>query len=315
MRVLPLGRATLAVTLSAVLTAACGAGTPSPSRSPSSSASVAGGSPAASGSPPERCEAGVLSNPAKGGGSDLKVRILRQQGGGPGWDIALPAASVKSFPEFTGDAKASDTSDSFARAFDEGGAFSHDGAVIELSLYNRRSSRLTIHDIRVVNKRIVCPPEGLLFLEGNEGGGLVDLVYSLDAAAPVAHSRSASGEISTEPYFTNDVIQVEPTDQATVQMDMSGVRFAYEFDIAIDYSVGGESRSQLVRRRNGPFRVTTALCPRPDLRSRLSEGDVQRLKAQRYGLVRRRLPQVDASGGFVYENVTATEFVRSCPTW
>ncbi len=257
----------------------------------------------------------MVSNPAKGGGSDLKVTILSQQGGGSGWNLALPATSVTSFPEFTGDGEASDFSASHTRAFDAGGAFSYDGAVIKLSLYNQRSSRLTIDDIRVVNKRIVCPPDGLLFLDGNEGDRFANLVFSLDAAAPVAREKKESGEVGTEPYFDHDAIEVESRDQTTVVLDMSGVRFAYEFDIAIDYSLAGEDRSQLVRRRQGPFRVTTPLCPSPGARSRLGEADVQRLKAQRYGLIRRRLSQVDSKGAYVYENVTTSEFIRSCPTW
>ncbi|MFI6820970.1 hypothetical protein ACIBJE_08440 [Micromonospora sp. NPDC050187] len=315
MRFPSLGRSLVSAVLCMVLTAACNADAPSPAPERTPSAVAASASPAASVSPPLHCEDGVLSNPAKGGGNDLKVKILHQQGGGSVWDLALPATSVKSFPEFTGDGKASDFSDSHARVFDEGGAFSYDGAVVELSLYNQRSVRLTIHDIRVVNKRIVCPPDGLLFLEGNEGGGFVNLVFSLDAAAPVARERKESGEVGTEPYFNHDAIEVEPGNQTTVSMDMSGVRFAYEFDIAIDYSVAGENRSQLVRRRHGPFRVTTPLCPSPGMRSRLSEADVQRLKAQRYGLIRRRLSQVDSTGAYVYENVSTSDFIRSCPTW
>ncbi|GIH09769.1 hypothetical protein Rhe02_78360 [Rhizocola hellebori] len=297
-----------------LVVAACG--THAPARSQDAASSVPGTVPA-SVSPgiAPACANGPVSNPATGGGDDLKVEILHQQGGGAGWNLALPASSAKNFPELAGTAQGTDAFGSFSRAFDDGGAFSYDGAVLELSLYNLRSSGLTIHDIRVVNKRVVCPPDGLLFLEGNEGGDFVNIAFHLDAAAPIAHEKTVSGEIKTEPYFGAHVIPVKAKDQITVEMDMSGVTFAYEFDLAVDYTVGGAKHTQLVRRRNGPFRVTTPLCPRPDARSRLSDSDVSRLKAQRYGLIRQRLGEVDAAGAYIYKNFTTAEFLKSCPTW
>lgn len=297
---------------SAVLTGACGTNTPAQSQgvaAPTSASASASPSPSAS------CENGSLSNPATGAGNDLQVEILHQQGGGSGWDFGLPAAAVKDFPEFTGSKKLSDFVGSITRALDEGGGFSYNGATLELSLFNRRSTHLTVHDIRVVNKRVVCPPDGLLFLEGNEGGDFIDIAYSLDAAAPVAHEKNESGEVGTAPYFSSHVIDVNPQDQVTVQMDMRAVRFAYEFDIAIDYTVGGKMHTQLVRRKHGPFRVTTSLCPSAGMRASMSESDADRLKAQHYGLIRERTGEVDAAGAYIYKNFTTAEFLKSCPTW
>ncbi len=313
MQVCHLGRTTLATVLALVL-AACG--TSAPTRSQDSAPSVPGAVPASgSPSPPAACTNGPVSNPATGEGDDLKVEILHQQGGGAGWNLALPASSAKNFPELAGAAQGTDASGSLSRAFDDGGAFSYDGAVVELSLYNLRSSGLTIHDIRVVNKRVVCPPDGLLFLDGNEGGDFVNIAFDLDAAAPIAHEKTVNGEIKTGRYFGANVIPVSSKDQITVEMDMSEVKFAYEFDIAIDYTVGGAKHTQLVRRRNGPFRVTTPLCPSPGSRSRLSDSDVARLRTQRYELIRQRQGEVDATGAYIYKNFTTAEFLKSCPTW
>jgi hypothetical protein len=275
--------------------------------------SAAAASAAPSPDPSALCQNGSLSNPAQGAGDDLKVEILHQQGGGSGWNLALPASSVKDFPGLAG--KKTSAAETKLDPFDDGGAFSYDGAVLKLSLYNRRSNRLTIHDIRVVNKRVVCPPDGLLSLEGNEGGDFVNIAFSLDAAAPIAHEKNESGEVSPQPYFNANVIEVNPADQVTVEMDMSMVKFAYEFELAIDYTVGGSKHTQLVRRPHGPFRVTTSLCPSPGLRARLSQSDVVRLKAQHYGLVRLRTGEVDAAGSYIYKNLTTAEYLRSCPTW
>jgi hypothetical protein len=288
--------------------------TDAPSRSTPASPRAA---PAPSTSAPP-CEAGPLSNPATGAGDDLEIQILHQRGAASGWDIALPSTSVAAFPEFTGKAKATDTVTSFARAFDEGGAFSYDGAVVDLSIYNRRPSPATINNVRIVNKRRVCPPEGLLFLEGSEGGGdesVLDITFSLDAAAPIAHGRSEAGELETVPYFDSHAERIDPQEETTVHLDMSTVRFPYEFDIAIDYTAGGNAHTQIVRRRGGPFRVTTTLCPSPGLRASISDQDVQRLKAQHYDHVRRRLGETDSAGAYVYKNMSSSEYIESCASW
>lgn len=304
--------------MAALLMVGCDSELANPTNAPSGSAPASSrGAPASSsGAPP--CEAGPLSNPATGAGDDLEIHILHQRGADSGWNIALPSTAVAAFPEFTGKGKATDIATSFARAFDEGGAFSYDGAVVDLSIYNRQPDPSTINNVRIVNKRQVCPPEGLLFLEGSEGGGddgVLNIIFSLDAAAPIAHGRSETGELETAPYFDSHAERIGPQEETIVHLDMSTVRFAYEFDIAIDYTSGGKAHTQIVRRRGSPFRVTTTLCPSPELRVSISDHDVQRLKGQHYDLVRHRLGETDSTGAYIYKNMSSSGYIESCASW
>ena len=264
---------------------------------------------------PNACAERPKTNLAEGDGSALRTEVLRQFGSGDAWNIAIPADGVDRVPQFKEEGLPQDWDGAFRSAYDEAGAFVYGSAVIRFAVENTSASEVSIFDLRPVNMSAVCMPDGLLVLYGSEGGDLISMQFDLEAARPIAHENHGGGNVEVEPYFANHSIDVAPAASEIIEVETVVSNRAFAFDLALEYTVGGQRHTQVVSRPGGPFRVTPSLCPRPSERAKLAPADADRLRAHRYTEVRQRTGGVDAAGRYVVEDVPFETYAQKCATW
>jgi hypothetical protein len=275
---------------------------------PSPAASTPSATPAA-----EQCSVDPApTNVATTNGTALTVSVVHQSGPSGDLNFAVPASAMNRYPELLTESLNFDGLD---RAYDAGDAFSYGGGLIGLSVQNNTTGQVIITDVRPVNTRTVCLPSGLLVLYGSEGGDYIDIIFNLDAARPVAHEQTPTGEILTDPYFARHTIPIAPRDSAAIQMTLDAAKRAYTFDIDIDYLVNGKKYTQVVRPKNGSFKVTASACPDTDKRKELTDADAARLRRHRFQQIRQRTDKLTPDGGFTVAAVDPQAYIAQCSTW
>lgn len=184
--------------------------------------------------------------------------------------------------------------------------FTYGGGEFGAQVLSAAPDGLTLTDIRPVNIVEECIPVGLALLFGNEGGGVTDLTFDLDAAKPLAHPEDAGPD--SEPYFDNHKDTVDAKDGKWLTLDFHVGAHAYSFDLLFEYTSGGKSGHQLVDNAGEPFRVTPSLCFSPDDRARMTAADAQRLGALQYQNIRERAKPTEISA------VSPEQFTQRCLT-
>ena len=256
------------------------------------------------------------TNTATSTGSAVEATVLKQSGPSSQWNIALPDATADRVPELGRTELPDDFDTAFNRAYDEAGAFTYGGMVLQLHLANPTGKKITVFDLRPVNMRMVCMPTGLLVVYGSEGGDFIGMTMNLEASRPVAHERSPDdGNVSTEPYFGSHTIALAPGESQDVDLDITVAKRAYTFDLALGYVTDGGKHTQLIRRGGQPFRATASMCPSTANRATLSASDAQRLRGQHFDKILARTGALDENGKFTVSRATTEEYLRKCDTW
>jgi hypothetical protein len=232
-----------------------------------------------------------MTNLAKGGGTALTTTVNSMAGGSGLWNIALARQDIDRYPGLTKESDGPDF-DSLDAALADGVAFAEGGARIGLRIESRVSEPVGIINVRPVNMRTMCLPDGLLVRYGNQGGEFVALSFDLEAARPAAFGREEKDGTVTEPklYFQNDAeIRVPAGDPLTMDLDFDASVHAFAFDIEITYVVSGVKSTQIVSGAKGQFRAAASTCPTPDAFLALGDAQKSYLKTHRYHKVMRRV--------------------------
>lgn len=247
--------------------------------------------------------------PATGTGDQLMASVSMHHGGG-GWDLAMSQETVARMPEVLATGDFATTNIDAQRAM-KMGAFALGGSVASLSLENAGALPVTVYDIRPVNIVTECLPLALAVQYGNEGGGPEGLWFDLDAAAPVAHGipDAAPGEV----YFeTKGPIELAAGAQQELVLRLDTIWGAYSYELALDYQVRGVRYRRIVDDNGIPFRTTTGFCPTKWQRARLDDAEAARLRAYRFGSVRRRTSK---DGQWWVSSVTPQDYAQQCQMW
>jgi len=184
--------------------------------------------------------------------------------------------------------------------------FTYGGGEFGAQVVSAAPGGVTLTNIRPVNIVEECIPVGLALLFGNEGGGVTDLTFDLDAAKPLAHPEDAGPD--SEPYFDNHKDTVDTKEGRWLTLDFHVGAHAYSFDLLFEYTSGGTSGHQVVDNGGEPFRVTPSLCFSPDDRARMTAADAQRLSGLQYQNIRERTKPTEVSA------VSPEQFTQRCLT-
>lgn len=142
------------------------------------------------------------------------------------------------------------------------GAYAVDGMTIHVTIEGKRNEAINITNVRPVVVRREPPIDGPSIYMGTEGGGYTDnLSFDLDSPQPVAQEIHYPDPI--QPFFDHKRITLKNGETDSLVLDLSAVKAAYSFVIAVDYEVGGKQLSQTLDMNGQPFRVTPSLCSEP----------------------------------------------------
>jgi hypothetical protein len=203
------------------------------------------------------------------------------------WDYVLPRAAADRYRALFREEMEFDL---LTEAVAAGDVYAYGAATVFLLLKNGTGDGINITGVRPVNMHRRCLPDGLLILYGSEGGDQVELAFDLEAARPVAHSRDSGDRPTAELYFdTHKSIEIPAGDTLNLNLDFSVSRYAYAFDVELEYVTGGTKKTQVIQAAKGkPFLATASDCPSAATRQRLGGADLRRLQNHRYDAVRQK---------------------------
>ncbi|MCY1141566.1 hypothetical protein OWR29_26510 [Actinoplanes sp. Pm04-4] len=240
---------------------------------------------------------------AKQTGNDLLATTLNYLAGSLQDNIILSAQSLTKLPEALSTSQSVDMDYGYAQ-----GAFASDGGVARVALENRTGRKISIYDVRPANIVSECLPLAALIEYYSEGGDPAQMVFDMDAAAPIAKAMDDSGKILGKYFLEYPSIDLDPHEKKTFLWSFLTDKGAYTFDMLISYEVGGRKAQTILRNGIVPFRVATSLCPPPDARLGMTPDEVQHMSSLRYENVRQR-------DGLKIIEKTPADFAAECATW
>lgn len=256
-----------------------------------------------------RAVAPVTNCPTRSGdtatatGTELLATTLRYSASSFRRDVALSAESLAKLPEALSTDAFLDMDHAYLN-----GAFAAGGAFAQVAFENTGSGTISVYDVRPVNIVVECVPLAALIAYGNEGGDPAEMVFSMDAAAPMAWASDERGQL-VGPYFEEfPSINLGAKEKQNFLFTFLAETGAYTFELLVSYEQDGRKANTLLRNGLVPFRVTTSLCPSQDARLAMSEPEVRHMRSLRYENVRSRHvlePAVESPD----------EWARDCPTW
>ncbi|WP_160050475.1 hypothetical protein [Nocardiopsis sp. FR4] len=221
------------------------------------------------------------------------VRLLSDGGGGDGdpLDISLawsgnPSAMLLAFPDSEKDAaigaieeaNASSDARNIGEIAVEAGAYYVSQMEIHILLSGESDEEVRVTNLRPVFKN---PPtaaaSGLLLRAIGAGGDdISNMQFVLDETNPVAREWFPGSSLDPRegsPFFQSQSISVPPDQERTVVAKFNAYWGAFDFEVAIDYQVGGEEYSHVLSNEGQAqtFRVSGVACPQDPTELGLSE--------------------------------------------
>ena len=197
------------------------------------------------------------------------------------------------------------------------GAYAVGGLKLYVELQdNVQGSEVTISGIRPVSISRSQPAAGVLVVQPSEGEGSDGIGFDMDASAsPLARQSNAGGSFGTS-FFDTTRPTLQHGDTLPLTLNFRARTLSFEFSIAVDYEVNGNTYTQLIS-QNGHvlrFRTTAYLCPGP--RPGLPAAEVQHLNQLRYDAVYAQVVPLGAAD-FVMKPYSPDYFATSCndPSW
>ncbi|MGI5151576.1 hypothetical protein ACQEVC_35335 [Plantactinospora sp. CA-294935] len=282
-----------------LLVTAC-QGDPTPPDEPPAPADAAPS--AAPTSSAEGCPVPVREPLTGDGGDALRISLYGFTAPSQANDYAFSAESLSRHPELL-------TRQLGWQGLVDRGAFMVGGGELHFSVTNTGPEPVTIYNARPVNIVRECMPLGLAMLFRSEGGSSLTFRFNLDAAAPRA--RPMDGRQDGPGFFEKRRIEVGADRKVNLSALFDTADGAYSFDLALEYEVGGVNHVQLVRLGAAPMRIAAALCPTREVRQRLSDEQVARLRGLRYQHVKVRR---NNNGVFSVGSVSPEAHAKRCRT-
>ena len=142
----------------------------------------------------------------------------------------------------------------------------------------------------------------------SEGGDPSNMVFDMDAAAPIAKAMDDTGKIVGKYFQVFPSIELGPRQKRTFLWNFQTGKAAYTFDMLISYEIGGRKAQVILRNGLVPFRIAISLCPPPDARLAMTPDEVKHISSLRYKHVRQRRK-------WDIVKVPPEHFARECKTW
>ncbi|WP_285684940.1 hypothetical protein [Actinoplanes sp. NBRC 103695] len=203
--------------------------------------------------------------------------MLDIEGNDGGSSVVFPARGVTASRKFI-DAEAQPSFRDMIAA----GGFAVDALQLRVSLEGLRNQRITVHNVRVSGLRREDIPTGALVKIPGQGVPTNQMAFAMDAAKPVAHQVVEGVEVDRA-FFDNEFIDLADGEKTVLVLRFHTELWAYAFDVAIDYEIGGRLLTQPVpRTTDQPYRVAAGVCFGDSFLAKLSSADRQRLGSLRY---------------------------------
>jgi hypothetical protein len=146
------------------------------------------------------------------------------------------------------------------------GGFDVDRLRVRLLFEGRRNQQIRITDLVVTNARAVPTVSGTLINLQEEGGvGSIEVLFDLDDPLPEARipelNPNGAGVTAGDPYFSKNTISLSDREQVVVMPEFwPAGGHASEFEISVQYTIGGERRNFTIDNNGQPFRISPLNC-------------------------------------------------------
>ena len=246
-------------------------------------------------------------------GESLLITVAYGNSAGNGYSMVFPETSGQIAKDYLGQmtgrtAGASiDRHDGFLEAM-QAGAYSYGGVSLELNMEGQNGREVSVTNIRpIVRQKYDIVTGSLLYYPG-AAGPMHTIYYDLDKPNSVPKDNASDGP----PFFTTQRIGVTTSSPERVILNFSALQGAYDFNIAVDYVVNGQTYTQIVKLSQGApdavFHVTGGLC---NLAGTHSPGQVEQLQKAGYDKIFRFAGDYnDNSGANGFAVVTSQAFVQ-----
>lgn len=198
-------------------------------------------------------------------GTSLLVTASSTNGYDLGYSMVFPTktgtASKRFLAAITGPEAGANINDAagFAQAM-EAGAYGYGGVTVTLDIESLSDQEVNVSNIRAVVRRKRQNVAGTLLDYPGQAGPVHTLYYDLDKPNSVPKDNAPDGP----PFFTTEQIGVTKSSPETVILKFGAVTAAYDFNIAVDYEVGGQTFTQYARLSKNSsdllLHVTGSLC-------------------------------------------------------
>ncbi|MFJ8967028.1 hypothetical protein ACIRG5_47355 [Lentzea sp. NPDC102401] len=213
-------------------------------------------------------------------GTDLRITLLNMGRPGGGWSAVLPTDVTLPSDEHTRPGPLLGWPEEMQKAWLDSGAFMLRGVVLQVEVEGLRNQEITLFNVRPLTK-MEQMPLGHVVDFGSQGGDALRMVFSLDEVNPMARivdEQSPKGRA----FFEEKRIGLTDGHKESLSLAFMAMRAAYSFDIAFDYEIGGEKRTQILKRDGQPFRVAPSICASEDRDNKLTAEDRARFAGLRY---------------------------------
>lgn len=133
---------------------------------------------------------------------------------------------------------------------------------VRLILEGRRNQQIQITDLGVTGSRIGPPARGTLVGLSEEGGtDNEEIIFDLGDAIPIAVDAKAGADAADRGYFRRRSVSLTDREQVVMLARFTARRnTSAQFDLRLDYTIGGQARQQLVDNDGRHFRVSAPSC-------------------------------------------------------
>jgi hypothetical protein len=128
---------------------------------------------------------------------------------------------------------------------------------IRIIVQGNRNELIRILNISLVNLRRTAPLDNVLFdIYGQGEDSNIQMGFNLDQPFPQALNVTEPDLVTSEPFFEAHTISLANREQAVIVIQASTQCYSASFDLAVNYTIGGVVRTEIISNAGKPFQVS-----------------------------------------------------------